>query len=76
MNNKNVIRLPASENFTPELAIKHVMSLCEAGHVADILMVGYDDENDLITFSSHMTRAEAVFLLEKAKEWAMYGGLK
>jgi hypothetical protein len=52
------------------------MSLCEAGQVADILLVGYDNENDLITFSSRMTRAEAVFLLEKAKEWAMYGGMK
>jgi hypothetical protein len=76
MNNKNVIRFPASENFTPDLAIKHVLSLCEAGHVADILLVGYDDENDLITFSSHMTRAEAVFLLEKAKDWAINGGLE
>jgi len=76
MNNKNVISLPASENFTPDLAVKHVMSLCEVGQLADILMVGYDNDNELIVFSSRMSRAEAVFLLEKAKDWAMNGGMK
>ncbi len=76
MNNKNVISLPASENFTPEMAVKHVLGLCETGKVQDVLIVGYDEDNTLITFSSRMTRAEAVFLLAKAKEWAMYGGLE
>ena len=76
MNNKNVISLPASENFTPELALKHTLKLCEEKKIQDVLIVGYDSDNDLITFSSRMTRAEAVFLLAKAKEWAMYGGLE
>lgn len=44
--------------------------------VTDVLIVGYDADGDLFVRSSHMSRAEAVFLLEKAKEWAMYGGLE
>jgi len=76
MNNKNVISLPASENFTPEQALKHTLALCENGKVQDVLIVGYDSDNDLLTFSSRMSRADAVFLLEKAKEWVMYGGIK
>lgn len=76
MNNQKVISLPASIHFTPEMALKHVLGLCETGKLQDVLIIGYDNDNDLITFSSRMTRAEAVFLLEKGKEWAIYGGLE
>ena len=64
MNNMNVIALPASTNFTAEQALES----------AKALIVGYDKEETLVIRSSRMTCAEAVFLLEKAKDWAMSGG--
>jgi hypothetical protein len=76
MNNKNVIRLAASESFTAELALKYVMRKCYDQDVQDVLIVGYDSGGSLISVSSRMTRADALFLLEKAKEWVMQGGIE
>lgn len=76
MNNKNVIRLAASESFTAELALKYVMRKCYDQDVQDVLIVGYDSCGSLISVSSRMTRADALFLLEKAKEWVMQGGIE
>jgi hypothetical protein len=73
MNNANVIALPASTNFKPEQALKSAQDMGE--QITDVLVVGYDAEGALFVRSSHMSRAEALFLLEKAKEWAMYGGI-
>lgn len=74
MNNAKVIAFPASDNFRPDQALKSTMDMGE--RVTDVLIVGYDADGGLFVRSSHMSRAEAVFLLEKAKEWAMYGGLE
>ena len=76
MNNTNVIKFPPSENFTPKMALEFALGLCNEDKIHDVLIIGYDEDNDLITYSSHMTRAEAVFLLEKGKEWAMHGGME
>lgn len=73
MNNTNVIALPASTNFRPDQALKSTMDMGE--RVTDVLIVGYDEDGVLFVRSTHLSRAEALFLLEKAKEWAMYGGL-
>lgn len=73
MNNTNVIALPASTNFRPEQALKSTLDMGE--RVTDVLIVGYDDDGVLFVRSSQLNRAEALFLLEKAKEWAMGGGL-
>ena len=71
MNSANVISLPASENFKPEQALASASSL----GLTDVLVVGYDADGVLAVRSSHMSRAEALFLLEQAKQWAMFGGL-
>lgn len=70
MNNMNVIALPASTNFTPEQALESAKSM----DLTDVLIVGYDKDGVLAVRSSRMTCAEAVFLLGKAKHWAMSGG--
>ena len=70
MNNMNVIALPASTNFTPEQALESAKAL----DMTDALIVGYDQDGVLVVRSSRMTCAEAVFLIEKAKQWAMSGG--
>ncbi len=72
MNNTNVIDLPASENYTPELALQQALK----HDLTDVLIVGYDTDRDLVVLSSRMTRAEGLFMVEKAKEWTMYGGMK
>jgi hypothetical protein len=71
MNNANVIGMPASTNFKPEQALHSALSL----DLTDVLVVGYDQDGCLAVRSSHMSRAEAIFLLEKAKEWAMRGSV-
>jgi plasmid maintenance system antidote protein VapI len=54
-----------STDLTPEMA------LADAGNfdLSDVLVVGYQDE-DLVVRSSHMTRAEAVFMLLAAIDHA------
>ena len=74
MNNAEILRFPPSENMTPTMATQAMLTRCELGEVTDVLMVGYDSTNDFISFSSRMTRADALFLLEKAKDWVMRGG--
>ena len=70
MNNMNVISLPATTTFKPEQALNSALSL----DLSDVLIVGYDTEGALAIRSSNMTCAEALFLLERAKAWALSGG--
>ena len=70
MNNMNVISLPATTTFKPEQALNSALSL----DLSDVLIVGYDTEGALAIRSSNMTCAEALFLLERAKTWALSGG--
>jgi hypothetical protein len=70
VRNKNVISLPATESFTPELALKSALDL----EMSDVLCIGYL-EDELVVRSSRMSRADALFLLEKAKLWTLEGGL-
>lgn len=69
MNDMKVIALPASTNFAPEQALASAAAL----DLTDVLVVGYLD-GQLVVRSSRMTCAEALFLLEKAKAWALSGG--
>lgn len=69
MNDRKVIELPASAHFSPEQAMASAAKM----DLSDVLIVGYEN-GTLVVRSSHMTRAEALFLLEKAKDWAMNGG--
>jgi len=72
MNNTKVIDLPASTNYTPELALAQALKY----NLTDVLIVGYDIDRDLVVLSSRMTRAEGLFMVKKAEEWTMYGGLE
>jgi hypothetical protein len=65
-----VFRLPASTTFTPEQALHDALTM----GLADVIVIGYDQEGVLAIRSSRMTCAEAAFLTEKAKQWAMSGG--
>lgn len=71
MNNTKVIALPASTSFTPEQALLSMLEFARNDNLSDCLLVGYDADGVLLIRSSRMTRADAIFLLEKAKEWSM-----
>lgn len=71
MNNKNVIALPASESFTPEQALKSALEFVRNDNLKDVLVIGYDADGVLIIRSSKMSRSDAIFILEKAKQWAL-----
>jgi hypothetical protein len=68
MNNQNVIALPASTSFTPEQALESAKGIA----LTDVLIIGYDEEGALFVRSSRLTRAEALFLLEKGRDYVMY----
>lgn len=66
-----VFRLPASTTATPEQALADAQTL----GLTDVLIAGYDADGVLAVRSSRMTRAEALFMAEKMREWALHGGL-
>lgn len=68
MNNQNVISMPASTSFTPEQALESAKSVA----LTDVLIIGYDADGSLFVRSSRLTRAEALFLLEKGRDYVMY----
>ena len=70
MNNQNVIALPPSTNFTPEQALHAALQR----DLTDVMIIGFDTDNDFVTLSSRITRSDAMFLLEMGKRWAMDGG--
>ena len=70
MNNENVISLPVSTNYTAEQALQSALQM----ELTDVMIIGYDFEGCLFVRSSKMTKAEGLFMAEKAKHWAMTGG--
>ena len=72
MYNTNVIKLPASTNYTAEQALQSALQLS----LTDVLVIGYDVDGDLVVRSSKLTRAEGLFMVKKAEEWSMYGGVE
>jgi hypothetical protein len=71
MTLKNVVALPASATMSAEQALLSALEFTRENNLTDVLIAGYDADGVLIVRSSRMTRAEALFMLEKAKEWAM-----
>ena len=70
MNNEKVTALPASTNYTAEQALQSALQ----AELTDVMIIGYDFEGELFVRSSKMTRAEGLFMTEKARYWAMTGG--
>lgn len=64
-----VLSLPATTTFTPEQALNSALSL----DMQDVLIIGYDQDGELVIRSSRMNRMDALWLLEKAKSWALDG---
>ena len=67
-----VIQLSPHENMTVEQCAGYVHR--NADEFQDLIAVGYDQDGALLIRSSHMSRAEAVFLLLSAVDWARGAG--
>jgi hypothetical protein len=65
-----IISLPASVNYNPQQALASLEGFGD--RLTDVMVIGYVD-GDLVCRSSRLSRAEALWLLEHAKDWAMYG---
>lgn len=66
----NLLRLPPSTTYTPEQALQTALD----DNLQDVMIIGYDNDGDLIIRSSRMTCAQALFLANKAMRWAESGG--
>lgn len=66
----NLLRLPPSTTYTPEQALQTALD----DNLQDVMIIGYDNDVDLIIRSSRMTCAQALFLANKAMRWAESGG--
>ena len=71
----NLIRLEPTTTMTAQQALASCMTDAESGHLADVLIVGYDEDGELFIRSSRLTCAEAFFLASKAARWAQEGGV-
>ena len=74
MKNSNVIALPASSSYTPEQALRSALMKLDDDGLADVLILGYDNNGELFIRSSNMSRADALWITEQAKQWCLYGG--
>lgn len=73
MNNQNIIALPASVNFTPEQALLSALEFAREDNLTDVMVIGYDADGVLIIRSSRMSRADGLFMVEKARQWTLGG---
>jgi len=71
MNNQNINALPASVNYTPEQALLSALEFALDGNLIDVVIIGYDASGVLVIRSSKMTRADGLFMIEKAKQWTL-----
>lgn len=71
MNNTNVIPMPASAHFTPEQALASAQQI----ELSDVFVAGFNTDGHLVTRSSTMTRAEALWLVKQVEHWIMEGCL-
>lgn len=66
----SVTNLPNSTTFTPEQSLQ--TALREVDKLEDVMVIGtYKDGCGLYITSSRLTRAEALWLAEKAKKHAL-----
>lgn len=64
---KTVLQLPASATMTVDQALDSAKGL----DLTDVLVVGYKPDGELAMRSSRMSRADALWLAEKMRAWAL-----
>ena len=66
-----VVLLEARDDLKPEEVLAHVRTRIGMGTVKDIIIIVTDEENTLGIYSSTMTRADANWLMDLAKAYAL-----
>ena len=64
----NVVSLPAPERGS---TVEDLLGRAVDRDLTDALVLGYDDDGDFVYLSSAMTRAEALYLVELARNRIM-----
>lgn len=64
----NVISMPVPERGN---TVDNLLGRAEARDLTDALVLGYDGDGDFTYLSSAMTRAEALYLVELARDRIM-----
>lgn len=62
-----IIPFPVSATLTPEQALESA----RAAGLRDVLIVGYNEHGGMVFRSSRMSRADALWLAEKMRLWAL-----
>mgnify|MGYP007024622995 CR=1 FL=1 len=65
-----IVHLQPTTTMTPEQALHMALK----DDLTDVLIGGYDEEGDFIVRSSRMSCADALWLAEKLKQYAINGG--
>lgn len=68
---KTVHPLPASTTFTPRQALLSALNFSDHDNLQDVLIIGYDADGDLVIRSSRMDRKDALWMVEKARDWVL-----
>lgn len=53
------------------MTVDETLDLCKRDNMTDVIVVGYDADDEVVIRSSKMSRADAVYLLEQAKLHAL-----
>lgn len=72
MSTDNITELPAHENMSVEDVLSQMLR--RKDNYTDVLVLAYaKDGGGIVVRSSHMSRAEANFMLDMGKEHALFG---
>lgn len=67
----NVMHFPPTTTMTPRQALLSALEFAENDRLQDVLVVGYDDDGDLVIRSSRMDRKDALWLSEMLRRYAL-----
>jgi hypothetical protein len=70
----NLIRLPPTTTMTAEQALHTALKDAEIKDLVDVMIIGYDKDEEFYIISSRLTCAQSLFLAIKAMRWAESGG--
>lgn len=68
---QNVTTLPPSDNMSPMQALLSALDLAKAGQLKEVMIVGFDENEDLIIRASKTTNRDALWAAEVLRKYAM-----
>ena len=65
----NLAHLPLSANLNPEQALKAALQK----DFNEVLICGFDKDGNFVSLNSKMSRRDALWIIENAREFALFG---